>query len=407
MPPLLDVPTMLLMTAAASLAMAGSLAAVRPERREGIGLWALGLVLHAIAYVLYTLRGVVPDWASIVLANTLLGGTFALVLAAVHQFQGRALPWWRMLVPVAAITVLYALFIDDYRMRIIVSGVLLPLQIGLALWSLWARPHRPAQWRGAALFSAGLGLQVLLLGTRGVAAATYAIPVEGLMRGSVSQSFTFMAAFVVVILASLGFILMTKDRADAESRALAALDPLTGAANRRVLISALDRDVARAVRTREPVAVMMVDIDHFKHVNDRYGHPAGDKVLCNVVDVLRERVRAQDLVGRYGGEEFMVVLPDTDAAGAAQLARQLCQAVEAARCRVDGAQIGVTVSIGVAGGRLEPGDNWDMLISAADRALYQAKKNGRNRVEAADGLRRPGSQAAAEGNPETRPESLY
>ena len=403
--PPLDVPTMLLMTAAASLTMACSLAAMRQGRREGTGLWALALMLHTATYILYTLRGVVPDWASIVLANTLLSGTFALVLAAIDQFQGRGLPWRRMVLPVAATTLLSGVFIDDYRARLLVMGILPPLQLLLALQALW-QPRLP-QVRGAVLLSVGLGLQVLLLSMRGVLVVTSSIPIEGFTRGSSMQSVVFMAAFMVVILASLGFILMTKDRADAESRALAALDPLTGAANRRVLISALDRDVARAVRTREPVAVMMVDIDHFKHVNDRYGHPAGDKVLCNVVDVLRERVRAQDLVGRYGGEEFMVVLPDTDAAGAAQLARQLCHAVEAARCRVDGAQIGVTVSIGVAGGRLEPGDNWDMLISAADRALYQAKKNGRNRVEAADGLRRPGAQAAADGNPETRPESLY
>ena len=117
--PFLDVPTMLLMTAAASLTMAASLGAVRPGRREGISLWALGLMMHTSTYVLYALRGLVSDWASIVLANTLLSGTFAMVLAAVHQFQGRALPWRRMAVPVAATALLFAFFIDDYRARIV------------------------------------------------------------------------------------------------------------------------------------------------------------------------------------------------------------------------------------------------------------------------------------------------
>jgi diguanylate cyclase (GGDEF)-like protein len=165
---------------------------------------------------------------------------------------------------------------------------------------------------------------------------------------------------------------------------------------------------------------MMVDIDHFKRVNDRYGHPAGDQVLCSVVNVLSERVRAQDLVGRYGGEEFMVVLPDTTLLGAEQLARELCKAVEESRCRiraVGGAApdattdaalgIAVTVSIGVFGGRLEPGDSWDLLIAAADRALYQAKENGRNRVEVSTSLRRPASLAAAQANPDTHPVSRY
>ena len=203
---------------------------------------------------------------------------------------------------------------------------------------------------------------------------------------------------------------MSRDRADENNRVLAALDPLTGVANRRSLIAALDRDMARAQRMREPMALMMVDIDHFKDVNDRYGHPAGDRVLCSVVNVLRQRVRAQDLVGRYGGEEFMVLLPDTGLTGAQQLARALCKAVEESRCPADGVPgpgIAVTVSIGVFGGRLESGDSWDMLIAAADSALYQAKNNGRNRVEVATGLRRPSAQLAAQANPETLPDSLY
>ena len=158
---------------------------------------------------------------------------------------------------------------------------------------------------------------------------------------------------------------------------------------------------------------MMVDIDHFKVVNDRYGHPVGDQVLSSVVTLLRQRVRAQDLVGRYGGEEFMVVLPDTSLVGAEQLARELCKAVEVSRCRVDGVDgvkgdgIAVTVSIGVFGGWLDSGDSWDMLITAADRALYQAKENGRNRVEVATGLRRPSARACPPPNPETQPASSY
>ena len=132
-------------------------------------------------------------------------------------------------------------------------------------------------------------------------------------------------------------------------------------------------------------------------------------MLCSVVNVLSARVRSQDLVGRYGGEEFMVVLPDTTLAGAEQLARYLCRAVEESRCPVrtsgdagagaasaEGQTIAVTVSIGVFGGRLEPGDSWDMLIAAADRALYEAKEKGRNRVEVATALRRPASQATAD-----------
>lgn len=387
MPLALDVPTMLLMTAAASLAMAGSLAAARPRRSEGTGLWALGLLLHAATYVLYALRGTVPDWASIVLANMLLAGTFALVLGAVCRFRGQALPWARMLVPVVATTALFAVFIDDYRVRIMVAGILGPVQIGLVLWALW-RPQPPAQLRGAWLFTVGAGLQLLLLAVRGMQAAAHAIALDGLMRGTPMQSFVFMAAFVVVILTSLGFILMAKDRADADNRYFAVHDELTGAANRRALTQALDRDVARAVRAGESYALMMLDIDHFKAVNDTHGHHAGDRVLCHVAAVLRARLRAQDLVGRYGGEEFMLLLPNTTLDGAAALAETLREVMAQTPCLHEGRAIAVTVSIGVCGARLENANGWDRLIQAADQALYRAKAAGRNRVECADLPRR-------------------
>ncbi|HQQ70178.1 MAG TPA: GGDEF domain-containing protein [Alicycliphilus sp.] len=393
--PALDVPTMLLMTAAASAAMAGALAAVRSQRREGTGLWALGLLLHTATYLLYLLRGQAPDWASIVLSNTLLSGTFALALAAVCQFQGRALPWPRMLLPVLAMGVLFAVFVDDYRARIMLTGVIPPLQIGMVLWALW-RPQPPARGCGVRLFTLGLGLQVVLLGVRGALAASDTTPLDGLMRGGFMQSVTFMAAFLVVILASLGFILMTKDRADADNRYFATHDELTGVANRRALIQALDRDVAHAVRSGEPYALLMLDIDRFKAVNDTHGHRAGDRVLCHVAALLRARLRGQDLVGRYGGEEFMLLLPDTPARGAAALAETLREAVAQAPCEHEGRAIPVTVSIGVCGARLESGDTWDRLLHAADQALYAAKAAGRNRIESvALAQRSPRAQAVS------------
>ena len=379
MPPL-DVPTMLLMTAAASATMAGSLAAVRPQRREGMGLWALALVLHTITYVLYTLRGVVPNWASVVLANTLLSGTFALVLAAVHQFLGHALPWRRMGLPVLVMAVLFALFMDDYRACVIVAGVVAPIQLTMVLWSLW-RPRPPAPLRGAALLTAGLGLQAVLLASRSALVASRGVPAGGLLQTDGLQSLTFIAAFVVVILSSLGFILMTKDRADADNRYYAAHDGLTGLFNRRALLLAAHRDVAHAVRMHQPYALMMVDIDHFKSVNDGHGHPGGDRVLCHVAELLRARLRAQDMVGRYGGEEFLVLLPGTALHDAVVLAETLRGAVEQAPAVHEGRPIAVTLSIGVCGGRPQHAGSWETLLRKADQALYAAKTAGRNRVQ--------------------------
>ena len=138
-----------------------------------------------------------------------------------------------------------------------------------------------------------------------------------------------------------------------------------------------------AEQQRSRGALLLVDIDHFKRVNDHYGHLAGDHVLRHIVGVLRQRLRASDVLGRYGGEEFMLLLPDTDLHGAAQLAAQLRQAVQAAPCEWQGQRIPFTVSIGVAASADTPADpsrTSEALLQAADQALYRAKDDGRNRV---------------------------
>jgi len=404
------VPTMLAMIIASSLMMAVSMAVVGwGRRRDGLGRWAAALLVNAIGHLLIMLRGLIPDVLSVVVGNLMLSSVFVGMIAAVYQFQGRPVRWALLLAPPLLVLVFVSVFIDNFPARVSFVGLVIGLQ---AVWALLAAlSHRHATvGRGQWLLVAGLSLEAVVLGGRALVAISTHSEATNILQSSALQTLTFLATFSVVLISSVGFVFMSRDRADENNRVLAALDPLTGVANRRSLIAALDRDVARAQRMREPMALMMVDIDHFKDVNDQYGHPAGDRVLCSVVNVLRQRVRAQDLVGRYGGEEFMVLLPDTGLTGAEQLARELCKAVEESRCPADGVPgpgIAVTVSIGVFGGRLESGDSWDMLIAAADRALYQAKNNGRNRVEVATGLRRPSAQLAAQANPETLPESLY
>ena len=409
------VPTMLAMIVVSSLMMAAAMAVVGWGRRsDGLARWAAALLVNAIGHSLIMLRGVAPDLLSIVLGNFLLSCVFVGMISAIHQFQGRAVPWALVFTPPLLVAVSVTVIMDNFAARVSVVGLLIGLQAAWTLAAALERRHATVG-RGQWLLVAGLGLEAMVLGGRALLASSDSAVATSILQGSVLQTFTFMGTFSVVLISSMGFVFMARDRADENNRRLAAVDSLTGVANRRSLVAALDRDVSRAVRTREPIALMMVDIDHFKHVNDRHGHLVGDQVLCHVVQVLRARVRAQDLVGRYGGEEFMVLLPDTTLQGAEQLARELCRAVADARCRTApaggaagataGTGIGVTVSIGVFGGRLEPGDSWDMLIAAADRALYQAKENGRNRVEVATTLRRP-AQPGEKDTLETQPVPL-
>ena len=162
----------------------------------------------------------------------------------------------------------------------------------------------------------------------------------------------------------------------------ASTDRLTGVPNRAAIIGALFTEVERSVRYRRPLAVAFADIDHFKEVNDTYGHEAGDLVLRGVASVLRQNIRSSDRVGRYGGEEFMITLPETTVEDGAALADKLRRLVASERWRLpDGNDVGVTVSLGVTGGS---GDRLsvDALVREADAAMYSAKALGRDQVYA-------------------------
>lgn len=163
--------------------------------------------------------------------------------------------------------------------------------------------------------------------------------------------------------------------------AMAATDELTGLFNRRYMMSHLENVLRRSIGSGRPVSLMMIDLDHFKEVNDTRGHQTGDKVLTEIARRIGQSVRGVDLSARYGGEEFIVVMPDTDCAGAAVVAERVRHAVGDHPIWVDGLSLRISVSIGIASG--EPTSGAEALIRRADQALYNAKKAGRNRVIAA------------------------
>ena len=168
------------------------------------------------------------------------------------------------------------------------------------------------------------------------------------------------------------------------SMSMAFTDSLTGLYNRRYLMTHLDRKLMGIAETGKPVSVMLFDVDHFKAVNDTHGHGVGDDVLVKLAEVASDNLRSVDLVARLGGEEFVVVMPESNAATAMQVAERLCAQVAASSVALpDGTPISVTISIGVA--TSETADEMaDDLLERADAALYTAKNAGRNRVELAD-----------------------
>jgi diguanylate cyclase (GGDEF)-like protein len=164
-------------------------------------------------------------------------------------------------------------------------------------------------------------------------------------------------------------------------RHFAEHDDLTGLWNHRIIVERLRQEVDRSLREGTPLSVIIVDLDHFKNVNDTYGHPAGDLVLREIGAILQRAVRSYDWVGRYGGEEFLLILPGSSFTGSRVRAEELRIAVQVAYIH-DGKQaIPVTASFGVASGFPA---NYELMIKAADTALYRAKDNGRNCVIATE-----------------------
>ena len=156
------------------------------------------------------------------------------------------------------------------------------------------------------------------------------------------------------------------------------IDGLTGINNKRYLMETLEREIPRARRHERPLSVVMFDIDHFKHINDNYGHLAGDYVLKELANLVKSRLRPDDILGRYGGEEFAAILPETQLSGAASIADDLRRRIEERRFVFEGEAIPVTVSLGCS----ELAGEMDVLalIKIADEKLYEAKRGGRNRV---------------------------
>lgn len=161
----------------------------------------------------------------------------------------------------------------------------------------------------------------------------------------------------------------------------AMFDSLTGLPNRRALYEAIDQEFARARREGHPISLVMMDLDHFKSVNDRYGHLVGDDVLCLAARAIQDNKRTYDVAGRWGGEEFLIILPGAKLQAACQVAERIRCAVEAMRLDLkDGSQVSVQASFGVASTEQAGDISFDALLQQADLALYQAKQRGRNQV---------------------------
>jgi len=341
--------------------------------------WAAGAALTATGFLLVWLRGVIPDIFSVVLANAVFVAGYGLVVGGVNVFTGRPgrLGWMAGATVGMFLAALYFTYgAPDVGARIVVISALTG---GLALWCA-----------GRLVVGAPPGMRL----TQGLTAAVFVLhgvpllvrawvtyvggTTGGLFAPSVLHAVVFVDLTLAAIGLAFGFATMTTRRLHLHLEKLASHDPLTGLLNRHALDAAIEREMARSARHLYPLSVLVMDLDHFKRVNDTYGHDAGDAVLKAFAQAAAETLRRDDVLGRQGGEEFLALLPGSGLASALMVAERIRAAVAAISLLHDGRAVGVTVSIGVA--TATDSGSWEPALRAADAALYEAKRSGRNRV---------------------------
>ena len=371
----MDVRTLFLAQTGALGATAVMLWAARAEadERSGLGTWTWAVTSQAVAYLLLANAGRLPVWLSAFGGNALGALSVALFFAAIRRLLQREFQWWPLVAMVPLVAAVGGLSGEQYELATIFNGYVYGVMQLLNGWALLRVPratsHRVQRLVGVFYLAMGL-----VLPARATALALQGSGIDYLAHPLAWQEPIYAFGFLFVVVTNLGFLLMCKMRAEADVRLQAMTDELTGLANRR----ALDLAIAQALQAGRPFAVAMVDVDHFKRINDDFGHSTGDAVLAEFANRLRAAVGPEDLAFRYGGEEFSVLLPQVDLTGAMVVAEHLRQQV-ARPASADGMHP-VTASLGIAA--WQPGDTADTLLRRADRGLYRAKSLGRNRVEA-------------------------
>jgi diguanylate cyclase (GGDEF)-like protein len=343
--------------------------------------WGSAYLLGAASVALWTL------------ASNALGGVLSLALSAVgfvacgmvwnasRVFHGRN-PIWPGLVlgAMAWIAAVMTLPPAASVMRMTIGAGIVAVYAALTATELWTERRRSLQRRWPALLVPVMHGFVLMLP---ILLGNLLQPHDDKFGSSIWVT-GFSVELVLYAVGTVFVIFMlVSERAVSAHRNAASVDPLTGMFNRRGFSEISSRLIEREAKAGRPVTALIFDIDHFKSINDRFGHPAGDEVLNLFATVVINTLRISDLSGRIGGEEFAALLPCSLEEGVLA-AERVREAIAGSGIVVEDGPVDTTVSIGVAGG--PAGTELEVLLAAADTALYQAKRSGRNRVEAAEEL---------------------
>ncbi|HEU4373908.1 MAG TPA: GGDEF domain-containing protein, partial [Telluria sp.] len=374
----IDIRTFMLVLAIGNIGFAMLMAGYARSAADNPALrvWAWAKLVQGCAHLLGWLRPDLPFIAVAVAANTALIVGTAIEVGAYCTLFG-ILRWKRVLYPCAALAMLVfqaARFGHASQNELV---ILMSMIIALFTGAMALMLLRPGASPLRRLIGLNDAVFFIVMSARGCSAV-----VSGQMSvfsPSLVQSVTYLTAYLLMIVNGFGFLLLCKEKDDKAMALLATIDSLTGLVNRRAFFERTESARLLATRLRSPIALMMIDIDHFKRLNDRFGHATGDEALCLFAATAQQALREHDIMGRLGGEEFALVLPGTDIDGALQAAERLRCAIAAAVLPSSGNQYSMTVSIGVV--VIDPHEHINSALARADHALYAAKSNGRDRIE--------------------------
>jgi len=353
----------------------------KQENIAALKWWGAAYLLGSAAVAIWTIYGdTLGPMTSLALTSI---GFFAcgMVWNASRVFHGRKLLWPGLVLgPLVWIATMMTLAPRDASIRLSMGAAIVAIYAALTASELWSERRRDMQRRWPTVTVPVLHGFVLMLP---ILIGVFMRPYDANFSTSIWVTVFSVELVLYAICTVFVIFMLVSDRTVAAHKNAASTDPLTGLFNRRGFAEACSRVIEREAIAGRPVTVMIFDIDHFKSINDRFGHPAGDEILKLFAVVIASNLRLSDLSGRIGGEEFAALLPCSLEEGVI-VADRMRQVFENSNIVCEEGPVDTTVSIGVAGG--PAGTELEVLLAAADTALYQAKRGGRNRVEAAEEL---------------------
>lgn len=378
-------PTIFASVAWVALIMAFCLLVVgRFNQRDGLLTAGAGLLAHALAYVCFMYYGHAPLWLTYSLPNTLLAVALAFYSASIFRINQQQVPWLPVFSPPIILGLLMILLVETEEPRMLAaSGVLMVQCLQIILW---AQNNQQPDGRAHLLLIVGAAVSLIGILIRAIAIATGLVDEMRYDISNLRQSISISIGTVTVMMLSLGLVLLSKERIEGVLKHMALRDPLTDLPNRRAIMEQMDNEIERARRNGNTLAVAVVDIDHFKNINDIYGHLAGDAVLKHCASLMRQRLRQSDGLGRFGGEEFLLLLPETSREGAAIALDDLRAFVASTPTKFGDLSISQHFSVGVWCGIPSTQDSGNSLLAKADAALYKAKNAGRNTLKLAEDI---------------------